>query len=453
MSSRSKSRKKRRHALPRRPGGEILAEAIRKHQGGEVARAAELYRQVLARRPDDANALHFLGMAEHQLGNSQVALDLLGRVLKLAPAYFDAWNNRGNVLKQLGRLEEAEADYLHALALRPDDPNTESNLGSVRRARGDLEGAEKMFRQVIARRPDHANAWQNLGNTLEDLDRRDEALTAHREALRLAPGSVDSYRHMGAVLQALGRVDEAKEVLREWLVRFPDDPRAQHFVAACSEQSVPSRASDDCVRVEFDGFAQVFDALLARLEYRGPDLVAGEVARLFPEAAAQLAVLDAGCGTGLCGPGLRSRSRHLTGVDLSPAMIEVARRRGLYDVLAVAELTAHIQAHPAAWDLIVSADTLVYFGDLGELVRVAARALLPGGALVFTVEAASPDVAPHGFRLNLSGRYSHTRDYLCQVLADAGFVGVTTTAVNLRKEGGQWVDGYLISGTVSSPSP
>jgi predicted TPR repeat methyltransferase len=283
------------------------------------------------------------------------------------------------------------------------------------------------------------------------LDRRDEALTAHREALRLAPGAVDSYRHLGAVLQAIGRVEEAKGVFRDWLALFPDDPRAQHFVAACSGEGVPLRASDDCVRGEFDGFAQVFDASLARLEYRAPDLVAGEVARLFPEAAAQLAVLDAGCGTGLCGPGLRSRSRHLTGVDLSSAMIELARGRGLYDVLAVAELTAHIQAQPAAWDLIVSADTLVYFGDLGEVVRAAARALLPGGALVFTVEATQPEVAPQGFRLNLSGRYSHTQDYLQHVLADAGFVGVTTTPVTLRKEAGQWVDGYLTSGTVPSP--
>jgi predicted TPR repeat methyltransferase len=118
----------------------------------------------------------------------------------------------------------------------------------------------------------------------------------------------------------------------------------------------------------------------------------------------------------------------------------------VYHALVVEELTAYLHAHAASWDLIVSADTLVYFGDLREVARAAARALRPAGALVFTVEAAAPEQAPAGYRINPHGRYSHTQDYLLRVLGVAGFVDVAATSTTLRKEASAWVDGYLVSG-------
>jgi predicted TPR repeat methyltransferase len=446
MSSRLKLNKRRR---PREKVGTTgpspIASAVKLHRGGQIAEAVRLYREILARTPDQVDALQLLAVAQHQLGDPESALMHIDRALALMPNHPDARNNRGNILKQLGRLDEAEADYRHVLALVPDDPNALSNLGTVHRARGHLPSAEALFRKVIALRPDHASAWRNLGNTLKEMDRLDEALDALKEAMRLAPQSPDSYRHLGALLHAVHRTEEAGAVFRQWFARFPSDPRARHFAAACSGGAVPDRASDECVRAEFDDFAPVFDATLARLECRAPSLVDGEVARLFPDAKASLDVLDAGCGTGLCGPLLRPRAKTLVGVDLSPAMIELARKRSLYDDLVVAELTAHLRAHPAGFDAVVSADTLVYFGDLGEVVRAAAGALRPGGALVFTVEAAQLASAPAGFRINPHGRYSHTRDYLLRVLSAAGFADVTVTAAELRKEAGKWVAGFLVS--------
>jgi predicted TPR repeat methyltransferase len=211
---------------------------------------------------------------------------------------------------------------------------------------------------------------------------------------------------------------------------------------------VPSRASDDYVRAEFDGFAATFDEVLTRLEYRAPTLVTDEVARLRGERAG-LDVLDAGCGTGLCGPLLRPSSRRLVGVDLSPAMVELARKRAVYDALVVAELTAYLREHPACFDVVVSADTLVYFGDLQDVVQAAAKALRPDGILVFTVEALAPD-AGCDYRINPHGRYSHTRAYLASVLDQGGFPAASIADVVLRKEATDWVNGYLIG--VRAPS-
>ena len=97
------------------------------------------------------------------------------------------------------------------------------------------------------------------------------------------------------------------------------------------------------------------------------------------EASKSLDVLDAGCGAGLCGPLIAPCARRLVGVDLSGRMLAQARDKNVYDELIQRELTSYLRDSPAVFDAIVSADTLVYFGPLRDVVAAAARALRPGG--------------------------------------------------------------------------
>jgi predicted TPR repeat methyltransferase len=158
-----------------------------------------------------------------------------------------------------------------------------------------------------------------------------------------------------------------------------------------------------------------------------------------------LDVLDAGCGTGLCGAELRPYARRLTGVDLSGGMLEQARGKGGYDALVEAELTDFLQRSPEAYDLVVSADTLVYFGALEALAAALAGALRPGGCFVFTAERSADAEAREGHKLHPHGRYSHTEAYLRRVLGGAGIEVVTARPVDLRREAGRWVGGWLVT--------
>ena len=159
---------------------------------------------------------------------------------------------------------------------------------------------------------------------------------------------------------------------------------------------------------------------------------------------AGLDILDAGCGTGLCGEHFKPLARRLVGVDLSLEMLKRAGVRKLYDELIMGELTAFVGAVPAAWDLIVSADTLVYFGDLAAAMTAAHRGLRPGGTVVFTLERASEGEAPQGFRINPHGRYSHTASYVRRVLSAAGLEPRQLSHVHLRLELKKPVEGLLV---------
>jgi len=207
---------------------------------------------------------------------------------------------------------------------------------------------------------------------------------------------------------------------------------------------VPARASDAYVETTFDNFADSFDAKLHRLDYRAPQLVVDAVARIMGTGHSRH-TLDAGCGTGLCGPLLKPCAVRLTGVDLSDGMLERASMRGVYDELVKEELTAYLAAHPATFDLIVSADTLVYFGSLDVVLREAHDALHSGGILAFTLEAMSAEDSAADYRINPHGRYSHRREYVLRLLMDSGYSQVSMEEAVLRKEGGVPVAGILVS--------
>ncbi len=424
---------------------EALLVARECQRNGKLDEAADIYRRVLLAVPDQPDALHYAGVLAHQQGRSDDAMRLVERSLQLEPGNADWHNNLGIILKGLGRLDEATAAYERALALAPGHANALTNLGVTLRALGRLDQAEQAYRRAIARHPTHADAHHNLGVTLSHAGRLREAVECYCRALTLRPRQPETYRLLVAAHCMLGERDQAVDVVKEWLRHEPDDPSAHHILAACSGQDVPSRASDAYVEQVFDGFARTFDAKLANLSYQAPQLVAAVLADTGLEPAGGLDILDAGCGTGLCGPLVAPWARHLAGVDLSSGMLDLARRRCVYQELTKGELTAYLRSHPGAFDLIISADTLVYFGALDEVLSAAGRALRVDGALIFTLEelAVTSEASGVEHRIEPHGRYAHARGHIERVLDTVG-LRYEIVRAELRLEGGVPVAGLVI---------
>lgn len=423
---------------------EALKMAIGLHRDGRWDGAEKLYRRLLDFQPGDANAMHFLGMLLHQRGQRPEALALLQQSVAIDPTVAAWHNNLGNALLEAGRGQDAADAYERSFDLDPGNLDVLNNLGCMLMRLKRFEEAEISLRTALERDPDHADAHFNLASLLSRVGRLPEAFTHFARSLELKPEDMRSRRLLGIVYAQSGRLAEAAAVFREWLALEPDSVQARHHLAAVTGDGVPDRAPDDYVVDVFDDFAGSFDERLTALEYRAPQLVGDALAAQLgpPPAEPQLAVLDAGCGTGLCAQHLRPYARELVGVDLSPGMLQQARLRGGYDRLEAAELTAWLGTQPAAFDVVVSADTLCYFGRLDEVLRAAAGSLRPGGLLVFTVEART-----HGadYQLEPHGRYSHTQDYLQRTLATAGLAAPQLTSVALRKEAGQQVLGWLVT--------
>jgi predicted TPR repeat methyltransferase len=420
---------------------EAVSFAILLQKNAQLAEAGELHRRVLEVAPDHPRALHYAGVLAHQQGRNDEALALIERSIALVSGQADWHSNLGIVLQSAGRLDRAIESYRRAIALDPAHANAHSNLGVLLRATGQPAAAEAAYRAAIRLDPDHVDAWTNLGILLDGLKRTEEASACYCKVVTLRPKHRDARKLLALAHCMLGETGKAVSIFEDWLAEEPDDPIARHMLAACTGREVPARASNDFVEATFDNFASSFDAKLAKLSYRAPALVAAMLEDAGVERSHRLDVLDAGCGTGLCGVLVAPFARRLVGVDLSEKMLAHAKEKNVYHALIKAELTEFLRDNREACDLIVSADALVYFGDLDGVIAAAAGALRPGGLFVFTLEHALGDGVAH--RLEMHGRYSHGRAFVEQLLASNGLQPKIIEA-ELRMEAGLPVRGLVV---------
>lgn len=103
-------------------------------------------------------------------------------------------------------------------------------------------------------------------------------------------------------------------------------------------------------------------------------------------------VLDAGCGAGQMTVELAARGADVVAIDISPALVEIARNRLPADLaqrvsFASGDMTA---AHHGEFDFVLAMDSLIYYGpsDIADsLDRLGARTRQ---AVVFTVAPKTP---------------------------------------------------------------
>jgi predicted TPR repeat methyltransferase len=422
---------------------EAISVAILLQKNDQLAAAEELYQRVFEAAPNHPRALHYAGVLAHQQGRHDEAIALIERSLALSPDLADGYSNLGIALQSAGRLDAGIEAYRRAIALDAGHANAHSNLGVLLRATGHPADAEAAYRTAIQLNPDHIDAYTNLGILLNGLSRTEEAAACFCKVITLRPKHREARKLLALAHCTLGDTDEAVRIFEEWLGEEPDDPIARHMLAACTGRDVPSRASNGFVVRTFDSFAASFESKLQRLSYRAPALVAAMLEEPGLEPARDRDVLDAGCGTGLCGPRVAPYARRLVGVDLSSGMLAQAKEKGVYDELVTAEQTEFLHGHRASFDLIVSADTLVYFGDLSEVFAAIAGALRPNGMAVFTLEQLAGGTAGAGYRLGWHGRYAHTQAYVEGLLAGVGLQPAVAFA-ELRTEAGAPVPGLVV---------
>ncbi len=235
---------------------ELLTMAIQHHQVGRLHDAEQIYRQILQADPNQADALHLLGLIAHQVGKHGIAIEYIERAiglngnvanyhfhlgeaycslhmileavacyrraLELKPDFAEAHNNLGTTWKDLGKLDEAVVCYYRALELSPECAEFHNNLGIALREQEKLDEAVACFYRAIKLNPDYAAAHRNLGNVLKHLGKADEAVPCSREAQEPTPGIAIDYNCLGNELKDQGKVDEAVACYRQALKTNPD---------------------------------------------------------------------------------------------------------------------------------------------------------------------------------------------------------------------------------------
>src|SRR5690625_7058731 len=87
--------------------------------------------------------------------------------------------------------------------------------------------------------------------------------------------------------------------------------------------------------------------------YQAPTNSADRLSRLLPDQP-RAEVLDAGCGTGLVGQALAGYGfEAVDGLDLSTAMLDIVRDKGVYRDLDKADMTQALPAKDNSYDAVI----------------------------------------------------------------------------------------------------
>jgi predicted TPR repeat methyltransferase len=403
----------------------LLLGLVRK-KVGDMEGCEAAYRQALEQQPESGAVWRCLALLKSEQRNYAQAIGCFAKALQFDPTNAAIAANLGKLQYETGQIRAACGAYAQALRLDGANPHYQQMARKLRFVRDVLDG-ESVESALETYEQAHAQARAHAAAGLENKA-NNEAEKQRMELLQSAFGHLSGF----------GYLDAARRVGKKHLELWPGSPVLSYLMNALDGKPDLDHSPRGYLVEYFDAFASGFDAkLVGVLGYDLPEKICSALREL-TRANHKYQAVDAGCGTGLCGPLLRPMASQLIGVDLSPKMLEHAAKRGVYDQLICEDLTSFLTRWPGHFDLVVAADVLIYNGNLAPIFAAAARALRIGGLFAFSTE-----FSPSGtYRLQPSGRFEHSQDYVRSV-AGRAFAQRVCTDTTIRLEAGKPVPGNL----------
>jgi 2-polyprenyl-3-methyl-5-hydroxy-6-metoxy-1,4-benzoquinol methylase len=114
---------------------QTLAEGLEHYHAGNFAQTMRVCQEVLRDYPQNAEALHRLGMTFIAAGQYSSAVETIKQAIAIDPNRPAYYSSVGVALQKLNRWEEAAANYQVALAMKPDFADALDNLSRLARER------------------------------------------------------------------------------------------------------------------------------------------------------------------------------------------------------------------------------------------------------------------------------------------------------------------------------
>jgi Flp pilus assembly protein TadD len=182
-------------------------------QNGRLAEAERACRALLAQTPQQATALHLLGLICEQSGDAVAGEQWVRQSLQIEPANLKFQLNLGQLLHRRGRAVEAAQTYRQLLQRAPMEHAARRALIVILEELGRPAAAEVEARTLLQQRPEDADACSLLAYVLDRQNKVAEAEAGYRRALALDERQAFAHQNLGALLSRLERAEEALAAL------------------------------------------------------------------------------------------------------------------------------------------------------------------------------------------------------------------------------------------------
>lgn len=223
----------------------LFEQAKQLLQRGQLVPAENILKDVVARQPQHAEALHLLGVVCHQKGEHSAAENLIRRAIKRAPQFVAAHNNLGIVLKAQGKLKQAKSVYQALLKLKPDYPEALKNLAVVLSELGDTDAAIGAAKKALKLAPDNPELIYTLGTLHVMANQALEACEHFSRVLALQPSHVQAANNLGCALARRGEDEDAIDAFSKALEFAPSHAEALYNRAKSRQNCFQYRAAKE----------------------------------------------------------------------------------------------------------------------------------------------------------------------------------------------------------------
>jgi len=406
---------------------------------GKLDDAIRLYRTAIEKQPNYADAYYNLGLALTKNNKPEEAILLLKKLLEHVPDHFAARFHIACAYMQQDHLDDAIQEFLTIEISHPHHFETQTNLATCFLKKGMFDYAKIHYMKALELTSSDTQSLFNLGYINMQQGNLDAAIQYYQHTVNSAPDFFAAQNNLGAAFLAKPHIGLALQHYREALRIQPNNKSIAYTIQALEQNQPLLTAPPDYVQSLFDAYSDHYELhLLQALDYKVPQLFE-KALKGFITQSKPLDILDLGCGTGLCGAPFKTYAKSLTGVDLSPKMLAVAAEKEIYTHLLTQDMSEFLTDKNQQFDLMLAGDALVYMGDLTVLFKLANQALRQQGLFVFNAEICKE--AP--FKMNQSGRFSHSKDYLDDEAAKNHFKIVYYQTVITRQQNNEPVSGHL----------
>jgi Tfp pilus assembly protein PilF/peroxiredoxin len=195
-------------------------------QRGYLDQAVESFKQVIAAKPEDAEANYNLGTLYLRRNDLANADKYLQQTVRLRPDYPEAWNNLGMLAAQQGNPDEAVRNFRQALMQRPAYAVALVNLANLYRRQKSFAPAQELFNRALKLEPDNPEFNYSYGMFYAQQDQFDLAAQYLNKAIELRPNYAEAINNLGVLFVRQQRYPEAEATFRACIQTTPDFDQA-----------------------------------------------------------------------------------------------------------------------------------------------------------------------------------------------------------------------------------